>query len=66
MSMKIAKQDDQRCEDTFDKLGAVRRCSRLRGHQGKHLCLDDCWIGWTDAGKAAELEERLKAAQQAQ
>ena len=54
--MKKAKSTE-RCTETFD----AHRCSKLLGHHGKHLCLDDCWVGWTDAGKARVLAERATA-----
>lgn len=46
----------ERCDQEFDRA----RCSKRKGHFGKHLSLDDGWIGWTDQGKARVLRERAE------
>jgi len=56
----VNKKVAERCEAMFDE----HRCSKPKGHWGKHFCTDDCVsVGWTDAGKARVLRERAEAQQ---
>lgn len=58
--MKFAKDEQERCLDTFEVEGIVRRCTRIIGHHGKHLSTDDCCAGWTDGVKAKMARDEVK------
>jgi hypothetical protein len=47
-----------RCPATITDRSGTYRCSLEEGHRRKHLCLDDCWFGWTNEG-AARLAKEL-------
>ena len=50
----------KRCPATITDHSGTYRCSLEEGHRRKHVCLDNCWFGFTDQGAEA-LRKKMAA-----